>query len=272
MLFALLSALCWAGFDFCRKKLAAYFSAPLMSVVFSLSVLPVFLLLWLYGGAKLPLAEYYLPGSVSGLLAAVASVAFIRALAIGKIAIVLSMLSFTPVCSALLAWLWLAEPLTLVQILGILGIVGGSFWLMGARFKVSEGGIWQALLTSLCWGCSIVIDKYALQYSDKAFHATYITLIVLCATALVLGVRVKVCDIQKHVGWWSVSALVFSCAVIFQLVAIELMQPGIVEGLKRSIGITSAMLVGAWVFNEKLTGKQSVAIIFMLLSTLVLLI
>ncbi|WP_105169635.1 DMT family transporter [Pseudoalteromonas sp. T1lg23B] len=272
MLFALLSALCWAGFDFCRKKLAAYYDAPLMSVVFSLSVLPVFLMLWVYGGAKLPSIEYFLPASFSGLLAAIASVAFIRALAIGKIAIVLSMLSFTPVCSALLAWLWLKEPLTLVQIFGILGIVSGSFWLMGARLNTSEGGIWQALLTSACWGCSIVIDKYALQYSDKAFHATYITIIVLSATALALGVRVKLDAIQKHIGWWSVSALVFSSAVIFQLVAIELMQPGIVEGLKRSIGIISAMLVGAWIFKEQLTNKQCVAIFFMLLSTLILLI
>ncbi|NOU50158.1 DMT family transporter [Pseudoalteromonas sp. JBTF-M23] len=272
MLFALLSALCWAGFDFCRKKLAKYYSAPLMSVVFSLSVLPVFFGLWVYEGARLPSDGYYLSASVSGLLAAVASVAFIRALAIGKIAIVLSMLSFTPVCSALLAWLWLAEPLTTVQILGVMGIVGGSFWLMGARFKTPEGGVWLALLTSLCWGCSIVFDKYALQYSDRTFHATYITSIVLCATAVVLRVRVKVEDIQKHICWWSVSALIFSSAVIFQLVAIELMQPGIVEGLKRSIGITSAMLVGACFFKEQLTGKQSAAIILMLLSTLVLLI
>ncbi|MCF6434328.1 DMT family transporter [Pseudoalteromonas sp. MMG022] len=271
MLFAMLSALSWAGFDFCRKKLAAYYSAPLMSVVFSLSVLPVFLVLWLYAGAQLPTVEYFLPASVSGLLAAVASVSFIRALAIGKIAIVLSMLSFTPVCSALLAWLWLNEPLTTAQVLGIVGIVGGSFWLMGTRFKATESGIWHALLTSLCWGFSIVIDKYALQYGDKAFHATYITVIVLSATALVLGVRVKAADIQKHVGWWGLSALVFSSAVILQLVAIELMQPGIVEGLKRSVGITSAMLLGAWVFKEQLTIKQRVAIIFMLLSTLILL-
>lgn len=47
MAIALFSALNWAVFDFLRKRLASYYSAAQMSVIFSLLVLPAYIGYWL---------------------------------------------------------------------------------------------------------------------------------------------------------------------------------------------------------------------------------
>ncbi|CAH9062509.1 hypothetical protein PSECIP111854_03027 [Pseudoalteromonas sp. CIP111854] len=270
MIYALISALCWAGFDLCRKQLAQSFSAPKMSIMFSSLVLPIFLVLWIFSGATLPTNDYYLSATVSGLLAAFGSVSFIRALALGKMAIVLPMLSFTPVCSALLAWLWLKDPLNSIQIIAILGITLGSFWVLGGRLKTQEAGVWQGLLAACCWGCCIVLDKFALQYGPKEFHAIYITIIILFTIPTMLGVKIKFNILKKFPLWWLFATLCFSGAVIFQFMAIELLQPGVVEGLKRAVGILSALLVGMLFFKEQISVKQSAAIMLILISSVVL--
>ncbi|BBN83392.1 hypothetical protein PA25_33770 [Pseudoalteromonas sp. A25] len=241
-----------------------------MSIMFSFLVLPIFVTFWLFSGAQLPTENYYTSATISGLIAALGSVSFIRALAIGKMAIILPMLSFTPVWSAMLAWLWLNEPLSTSQALAILTITLGSFWVLGGKLKATEKGVGHALLAALCWGSCIVLDKYALQYATKEFHATYITLIVFFATSLLLKIIVKPQVVKMRVKWWLFATVCFSGAVIFQFIAIEQLQPGLVEGLKRGVGILSALFIGFLLYKETLSAKQLMAIGLIIVSTLVL--
>ncbi|MDK1287841.1 EamA family transporter [Pseudoalteromonas umbrosa] len=256
MEFALLSALSWVGFDYTRKRLSAHFSAPLMSVIFSAIVLPVYLVYWLVVSRELPLPSYYVPATLSGLLAGVGSVCFIRALALGKVAVMLPMLCLTPVISGAAAWLWFGEALSQLELIAISILVVASFLLQGGRFTIQEPGSAYIVITSICWGLCIVFDKQALMYSPVDFHILYVTFIVLALNATLYRPVIVFKEIKRYSSVWIAAALCFSLAVTFQFIALESIQPGMLEALKRAIGIIGAGLIGVYLFKEKLTPTQ----------------
>ncbi|RZM80599.1 DMT family transporter [Pseudoalteromonas rubra] len=268
MLSALLSALCWACFDFLRKQLAQDFSAPLMSVMFSLLVLPGYLIYWGWLQAPLPEAGYFVPGTVSGLLAAIGSVCFIRGLAVGKIAVMLPLLSITPVVSGAFAWLWLGEALGEAQIIALGAITLGSFILQGGRLAIREQGAGYVLITALCWGMCIVFDKQALQYSEVSFHLIYLTASVVLINGMVFKPTLSVKRLSSAKWLWACAALAFAVAVLCQLFALQQLQPGVMEAIKRAIGISSAALLGVYFYKERLKGYQWFSITVILAGTL----
>ncbi|MBQ4810706.1 hypothetical protein A7985_09685 [Pseudoalteromonas luteoviolacea] len=256
MEFALVSALFWVGFDYTRKRLAAFFSAPLMSVVFSALVLPCYFIYWLFEDRSIPTIQYFYPATISGLLAGIGSVSFIRALAIGKVAVMLPMLCLTPVISGVFAWFWLGESLGGLELLAIAILVSASFILQGGKLTFLEPGSGYILLTAICWGCCIVFDKQALKLSSIEFHIVYITLVVLVFNGLLFRPKLCLAKITQYMWLWLSAAACFSLAVTFQFIALLEIQPGILEALKRAIGIIGAGLIGVYLFQEKLTPTQ----------------
>ncbi|MBQ4835053.1 EamA family transporter [Pseudoalteromonas luteoviolacea] len=256
MEFALLSALCWVGFDYARKRLSAFFSAPAMSVVFSATVLPVYVVYWLSFSRTLPQFDYFYPATISGVLAGVGSVCFIRALALGKVAVMLPMLCLTPVIAGSAAWVWMGEALSLTETVAVAVLVLASFILQGGRLSVQEPGAGYILVTSFCWGLCIVFDKQALQHSPVDFHILYVTFIVLVLNSILFRPSLSLDKLSKHKAMWVLAALCFSLAVTLQFIALQSIQPGILEALKRAIGIIGAGLIGVYVFKEKLTPTQ----------------
>lgn len=267
MLSALVSAICWACFDFLRKQLAQHVSAPLMSVIFSLLVLPGYLIYWGWLQAPLPEAEYFVPGAVSGLLAAIGSVCFIRGLAVGKIAVMLPLLSVTPVVSGAFAWIWLGEPLAEAQVLALGAITLGSFILQGGRFAIREPGAGYVLITALCWGMCIVFDKQALQHAEVSFHLIFLTTSVALINGMIFRPKLGAGVLLKYKWQWAGAALVFAFAVLCQLVALQQLQPGVMEAIKRAIGITSAALLGVYFYKETLKHYQWLSIAVILIGT-----
>lgn len=270
MAVALLSALHWAIFDFLRKRLASYYSAAQMSVMLSLLVLPVYLGYWCFVDKQLPDWKYLKPALISGVLAAIGSVSFIQALALGRMALILPLLSVTPAVAGIFAWILLGELLTLHQSLLLTVIVSASFILQGGKFIFQEPGAKQVTITSFCWGLCIVFDKQALQYSSLSFHATFITLMVLMVNFIFLRPRYSFHELTKHTGLWGLSTLVFAIAVIAQMQALSGLQPGMVEGLKRAIGIVSASLLGMWCFKEQLSIREWWMILVILIASVLL--
>ncbi|MCF2856056.1 EamA family transporter [Pseudoalteromonas sp. SMS1] len=256
MVYALLSALFWVGFDYTRKRLSADFSAPLMSVVFSALVLPCYMIYWFYADKTIPDSYYFFPATVSGLLAGIGSVCFIRALAVGKVAVMLPMLCLTPVISGIFAWFWLGESLSMIEVGAIAILVSASFILQGGRFTFLEQGSTYIFITAICWGCCIVFDKQALQASSIEFHIMYITFVVLAFNGLLFRPKLDLMKAMKFTRFWIGAAVCFSLAVTFQFVALLEVQPGILEALKRAIGIIGAGLIGVYIFREKLTPTQ----------------
>ncbi|PCK32688.1 EamA family transporter [Pseudoalteromonas piscicida] len=270
MAIALFSALHWAVFDFLRKRLASYYSAAQMSVIFSLLVLPAYVGYWLVADKQLPNSDYLTPAIASGILAAIGSVNFIQALALGRMAVILPLLSVTPALAGVFAWLLLGEPLTVLQACLIAVIVAASFLLQGGRFSFQEPGAKQVAITSVCWGLCIVFDKQALQYSSLSFHAGFLTFMVFVVNFICLRPQFKRQNFKRH-GWlWVLSSLVFAAAVISQMQALTEIQPGLVEGLKRAIGIVSASMLGMWFFKEAISRREWLMIMVILLSSAML--
>ncbi|AZZ95905.1 DMT family transporter [Pseudoalteromonas sp. R3] len=268
MLTALFSALCWACFDFLRKQLAQQFSAPLMSVMFSLLVLPGYVIYWAWLEAPLPSAQYFIPGVVSGLLAALGSVCFIRGLAVGKIAVMLPLLSITPVVSGAFAWAWLGEPLGEEEVLALVTITFASFILQGGRLSMTERGTGYMLVTAFCWGMCIVFDKQALKYGSVSFHLIFLTLSVVLINSIIFRPELAIKSILKFKWQWGCAAVVFSFAVLGQLVALQQLQPGVMEAIKRAIGIISAAILGVCFYKETLKRHQWCSIFVILVGTL----
>ena len=267
---ALLSALNWAAFDFFRKRLANHYSAAQMSVLFSVLVLPAYVVYWLTTNPSLPSQDYLIPALASGVLAAIGSVNFIQALALGRMAVVLPLLSITPALAGVFAWVLLSEPLTLLQWSLIGAIVVASFFLQGGRFSFHEPGAKQVAITSLCWGLCIVFDKQALQFSSLSFHAGFITFMVFFVNLVVLRPKLRGLQLRRHGLTWLVSAAVFAAAVILQMQALSTVQPGLVEGLKRAIGIVSASVLGVWCFKEAMRPREWQMISVILVCSVVL--
>ncbi|AOT10529.1 SMR family transporter [Pseudoalteromonas luteoviolacea] len=256
MEFAIFSAFCWVGFDYTRKRLSAHFSAPIMSVVFSAIVLPAYFFYWVFVSGEFPQSNYFFPATLSGVLAGVGSVCFIRALAVGKVALMLPMLCLTPVISGSVAWLYLGEALREVELIAVTVLVIASFVLQGGRFSIREPGAGYIVVTSFCWGLCIVLDKQALQHSRVDFHVLYVTFIVLVLNSLLYRPSLNLKDIRQHLPIWIAASVCFSMAVTFQFIALQSIQPGILEALKRAIGIIGAGLIGVYLFKEKLTPTQ----------------
>lgn len=256
MVIALFSALNWAVFDFLRKRLASHYSAAQMSVIFSLLVLPAYVGYWLIVDKQLPSSAYIAPAIASGILAAIGSVNFIQALALGRMAVILPLLSITPALAGVFAWLLLGEPLTTLQSILIAAIVFASFLLQGGRFSFQEPGAKQVAITAFCWGLCIVFDKQALQHSSLSFHAGFLTFMVFFVNLILLRPQFKNQNFRAHWLLWIISAVVFAAAVIFQMQALTEIQPGLVEGLKRAIGIVSASMFGMWFFKEAISTKE----------------
>ncbi|WP_430462696.1 EamA family transporter [Thalassolituus sp. LLYu03] len=267
MIFALISALAWSVFDLIRKKLASTARPLSLAIWFALGVTPFYAGLWLFSGAALPQSSYWLPGLISVLAAAIASVSYIRALSVGRIAMLVPVLSFTPVVAALLSWVLLGDTLTLWQVVAIAVIVLAIFLLHGGTALLvnpaaAGPGFGLMLLVSLCWGVVIVLDKWALASAAVFFHG----MVQSGGMALLLWLALIKSDGVRNGGWrpvyngplWLllVALLVFLTAVSSQWFALSSVHPGIVETVKRGTGILGAALWGVWFFQESVHKGQ----------------
>ncbi len=216
MSFMLLSALAWSLFDLARKKLTAHAQPLTLAIWLSAGVTPLYLLLWLSRGASLPEAGYWLPGLVSLLVSALASVCYIKALSVGRIALLVPVLSFTPVVAAVLSAGLLGERLSGVQLLAMLSIVLAIFllhsgWNLLLRPKEAGAGLGLMLVVALCWGTGIVFDKMALTSATVFFHGLIqsagMCLVLLLAYSVDSLRRRDRLSVPRYSGPWGLMAL-----------------------------------------------------------------
>jgi len=279
MSFMLLSALAWSLFDLARKKLTAHAQPLTLAIWLSAGVTPLYLLLWLSRGASLPEAGYWLPGLVSLLVSALASVCYIKALSVGRIALLVPVLSFTPVVAAVLSAGLLGERLSGVQLLAMLSIVLAIFllhsgWNLLLRPKEAGAGLGLMLVVALCWGTGIVFDKMALTSATVFFHGLIqsagMCLVLLLAYSVDSLRRRDRLSVPRYSGPWGLMALgllVFVLAVSGQWLAVTEIHPGIVETVKRGVGIIGAACWGLWLFGEKVKPWQLLLMLLIIVAT-----
>jgi len=256
VIFLFASALCWTLFDLTRKKLATNESPLALTVAFNVGAMPLYGLAWWVSSEGVAGAEYWLPSAIAAFLAAMAAVGFITALKLGDIARVIPVLALTPVISTLAAGLVLQESLTLSQWLAMLVTVIAIAGAQGGLSHVKSKPFLLMLLVCFGWGVGIVFDKQALAHSGPFFHGLIQTLIgslLLLMFAWVSGLQARLNGPALRVV---PALLIFIGAVVFQWLALTELDAGVIETVKRSIGIIGALLAGALIFKENVSRSQ----------------
>lgn len=250
--FLLISSLAWTLFDLARKSLAHSEQPLTLSIAFNIGALPLYFLAWLISSEGFADINYWLPSFIAAMFAAIAAVGFVTALKLGDVTRIVPVLALTPIISTVAAGFALGESLTLwqwgamlVTVVGIMGAQGGVSHIRSKPFALM-------LLVSVCWGIGIVFDKLALQSSGPLFHGviqTFFVALVLIAFAYMTKRGVSL----SGPAYRLIPALsVFVIAVVMQWLALIEFDTGVVETVKRSLGIVGALVGGVLLFKERL--------------------
>ena len=267
MIFSLLSAICWSLFDIARKELAQHINPKFLSLAMSLSVVPLFFFLWVVQGSQFPSTSYYFPATISGVFAAIGSVCFMLAISKGKLAIVLSITACTPFISAVISLFLLNEILSSYEWLGIVLVVFATMLLAGTSISKCEKSSLYALFTAFSWGTCIVFDKQALTYGSSTFHGLFLTSLIVAVLSVCLRIDHQWRVLFNNFKWWVIAVVVFFGAVFLQFTALDYLNPGVVEAIKRGIGIVLAVIIGHVYYKETLSNKQIIGICLVFAAT-----
>ena len=273
----LVSSVAWSGLDLTRKLLTARMRPlPLLVLMAALPAPAYFLWMWLDGFPRVPLG-YWLPGLGSVALNVVANLAFLRSVALSPLSATIPLLALSPVFAALFAVPLLGEQPSARQWVGILAVVAGALLLNARRGDAkSLGGLWGAFrrepgaplmaAVALLWSAATALDKVAMLGSSAPFHATVLNAGVAAATLALLAMQGRLEELRG----WTGSLGGFAAALLFsvvglagQLLALRVLEVGVVETVKRSLGFILAVLLGRVVFGEPVTRHKLLAVLLM---------
>jgi drug/metabolite transporter (DMT)-like permease len=283
LLLAASSAICWTVVDIARKHIGAKMSASVAVTGLMLAQLPFILptMIAATAGAKpdsdarvveLLFVEFvaidasYLWFAVASVLLNIfANWLFLRAVQVSPLSLTTPYLSFTPVFSALVAFLWLGEQVTNWGIAGIMTVCVGAFFLnpgtkgagLLAPFKAlwSERGSFYMLIVAIVWSVTPILDKRASVQTSPIFHTLFL--------AAGIGVAFAVWQIGRGHGARLVRELklmpvlmfvggaMLVGAMVMQLSSYAYVEIAYVETIKRALGVVGAMAAGYLIFGEK---------------------
>jgi len=259
-----------SGFDLFRKVLVRHLAPVPMVFLLATASVPLFGAAVLFGEPAPVQASYWLPALGSVALNVVANLTFLEAVRISPLSVTVPLLSLTPVFTALLGFAVLGERPAPLDLVGILLVVIGAFWLniepkSSARAFLSQPGAWLMAGTALLLSLTIPLDKLAVGRASPPFHGLVLTAGIALGALAVLTVQKRWGELAGlRRGWLPfVLALISSTLALgFQLVALKVVLVSLLETLKRGIGNLLAVVLGRAVFGEAVTpGKLAAALL-----------
>jgi len=270
--FTLAAAVSWALFDALRKRLARDVSPVHLGLLLPLAQAPL-LALWAASREPLGLPLACLsPLVASALLNSLALVLFLDALRLSPMSITIPLLSFTPVLSTTLAWLFRGQTPALAQYAGAALVVLGAVLLGGGSWRslaasAGEPGVRRMALVAVLWSGTGVLDQLAVFRGAGAWYAPAVTAAVALLLFLWAAFRGQLQAFLAAAGPLVARPLVAGTAVAIgaaalavQIEAFRWAPIGFIEVVKRGIGMASAVLLGRFVFGESLSGRKWVAV------------
>ncbi|NKB45016.1 MAG: EamA family transporter [Alphaproteobacteria bacterium] len=276
----ILTLVCAAGFagaDYFRKAASSHMPPILLLTVFIVGQVPL-LGAWVsYTGAFAVDDGYWLyggPAAASGLLA---NLLFLMALRVSSLSLTIPVLGLVPVITTVFAAVALDEIPTTQQSVGIVLAVLGLLSLyvppenpnpisVFRRFATDKGARLM-LVVAVLWSATAPLDKASMALSSPESHG----FIQVCIMSVVL-IGYVVTSQRKTISITRVGltpAMLASAAAgvayAAQLVAYQLTLIGVVESLKRVIGLLSALLLGRIFLGEPLTTPKLIGIAFMVI-------
>jgi drug/metabolite transporter (DMT)-like permease len=216
---------------------------------------------------------YVLPGVATVVLNVIANVLFLQAVRVSPLSLTIPFLSLTPVFSTLLAGLALGEQPDRTEAAGILLVVLGAFLVNLRRDRPSplmalrrEPGSLIMAGVALVWSLTAVLDKRALAFAAVPMHAAIQSAGVAALLVLLLAARRRLPELV-HVRLvprtYALALVAAALGLGLQFVALRLTLVGLVEALKRAIGMFFAIAVGRLVFEEPVTAGKLAGVLLM---------
>jgi drug/metabolite transporter (DMT)-like permease len=277
--YTLVGALSWALFDALRKRLAREVSPVHLGLLLPLAQAPL-LALWAVSREPIGLPMACLPPlAASALINGIALVLFLEALRLAPMSLTIPLLSFTPVLSTTLAWIFRGQAPGAAQYAGaalvvlgalVLGMSGGAWRGLGATAR--EPGVRRMALVALLWSGTSVLDQTAVARGAGAWYAPAVTAAVAFLLLLWALLRGQVRDFLRAVRPLVARPLLAGTAVVIgaaalavQIEAFRWAPIGFIEVIKRGTGMASAVLLGRFVFGEPLDGWKGLAVVLLTL-------
>ena len=283
-LLALVSALGWAGFDIARKRLgesmratSAVAGVMLFHVVYVLPFIGATEVFDLQTGGH-PAAEILLVGvpetsatywALTGgsvVLNLAANLLFLRAVQISPLSLTTPYLAFTPVFTALSAFLFYSETPTAWGLGGIVTVCLGAFFLnpgnkedgIFAPLKAlwSERGSLYMLVVAALWSVTPILDKAAAHQTSPMWHTMILAAGVTVAFVAFRGWRDTGVgelweEFRREPALLAGSGVFAVAAMVLQLAAYDYIEVAYVETVKRAIGLVGAIAAGYVLFGER---------------------
>ena len=249
-----LSSLGFAGLDALRKVLAGRLEPVPLATLLTIGQMPLFVAWALLAGETGLAAGYAVPGVATVLLNVAANVLFLRAVQVSPLSLTIPFLSLTPVFSTLIATSVLGEWPGDRQSAGIALVVLGAFMVNVRRDRPSPFVALRRERGSLIMvGVAL---KRALAFADVPMHAAIQCAGVAAFLIAYLALRGRLGELREVRTVRRVYALSLVAAAVglgLQFVALRLTLVGLVEALKRAIGMFFAVVVGRLAFEEAVT-------------------
>jgi drug/metabolite transporter (DMT)-like permease len=277
--FTLVGAVSWALFDALRKRLSREVPPVHLALLLPLAQAPL-LALWAASREPLGLPMACLPWLAgSALLNSLALVLFLDALRLSPLSLTIPLLSFTPVLSTTLAWLYRGQAPGAAQyggaalvVLGaaMLGRSGGAWKGLGTTMR--EPGVRRMVLVALLWSCTSVLDQTAVSLGAGSWYAPLVTAAVallLLLWALLRGqgraLLAATKPLAAHPLLVALAVVIGAGALAVQIEAFRWAPIGFIEVVKRGLGMASAVLLGWFLFKEPLSAQKGVAVVLLTL-------
>lgn len=202
----------------------------------------------------------------------------LRALRIAPLSLAGPFLAFTPLLSALSAWLFLGERVSSLGMAGIALITLGAYVLQAELvpqgvlepFKAMSRvpGIRLMLLTAAIYGITSTLGKKAIQLSSPvAFMAIYFSLVALLLTDIARrsagSARGLVGEVRPQIGLHLLAGFVTAAALYAHCFGIQLAPVAYFIAIKR-LSLLAGVLYGGLLFREEALGFRLAGAVLML--------
>ncbi|GAB4245619.1 MAG: hypothetical protein Kow00109_21640 [Acidobacteriota bacterium] len=211
----------------------------------------------------IPAFDYWFVGlaSLEAVNFAVTSFLYVQAVRLSPLSLTVPYLSFTPLVSAVAAWLILGEVPPFRGWVGISLLLAGGILLHGGEGRgwlrlclapLREPGTRRMLIVAAVWGVTTSVDKLAIQHGSEALLGAWMSLggaLLILLFRPRLGDEGQSSESSGSAGLLLAAAAVAGAAVLAQFYAYRTTLVAYVEAVKRAGGFVSALL-GVVAFGE----------------------
>ncbi|MEM9217740.1 MAG: EamA family transporter [Cyanobacteria bacterium P01_F01_bin.150] len=218
----------------------------------------------------------------------VANILYFRAIKVADLSLTIPMLALTPLFLIVVSPVIINEVLQPLDILGVVLITVGTYWLnlkpMDSKYKPAwQGylapiqGLWQhqgtriMLLVSFFWSLLSTLNKAGIQQSSPLFWPLANSICLAIALCLIMLLKSRDIPKQLRLNWPSLLlvGLFQGLVLLCFMKALSLTLVARAVGVKR-LSILFSILIGYWFFQEKGTCQRFMAASIMLLGVMVM--